>query len=142
MRKVLFLVATIILFSACSIAFAELIDLSSLSYTELVDLSNKINAEMKNRPEWQGVKVPAGTWTVGIDIPEGEYSIRICDENKTGSVSIWGKAVDDYVTNGGCVYPLVFGYDYTVYGKAILKEGYIVSSKIDTYFCPPLTLGF
>ena len=86
-----------------------------------------------SRSEWGGVKVPAGIWTVGVDIPEGEYSIRMCNEEQTGKVSVWGKEKDDYITNGGCVYPLVFGYDYTVFG--VVVEGMDVIDKIAAVRC-------
>ncbi len=143
MRKYLCVViVAVLLLSSISIADSSEINLSSLTYSDLEALKNRIDQEMKARPEWKGVKVPAGTWTVGIDIPQGEYSISVCTEGQKGRMSIWGNAVDDYVTNGGCVYPLVFGYEYSVYGKCILKDGYIVDSTIDVYFSEPLKLGF
>lgn len=136
------LLAVIVLCGSVAVADSSDISLSSLSYSELEALAEKINQEMKTRPEWKGVKVPAGTWTVGIDIPAGEYSIAVCNEGQKGRMSIWGKAVDDYVSNGGCVYPLVFGYEYSVYGKCVLIDGYIVDSTIDVYFSEPIKLGF
>ncbi len=136
------LLVIIVLCSSTAFADSSDISLSSLSYSELETLAEKINQEMKTRPEWKGVKVPAGTWTVGVDIPAGEYSISVCNEGQKGRMSIWGKAVDDYVSNGGCVYPLVFGYEYSVYGKCVLVDGYIVDSTIDVYFNDPLKLGF
>ena len=139
MKKFACIIVAIVLLPI--VALAD-IDLSSMSYEELEELSQKVTTEMMSRSEWGGVKVPAGIWTVGVDIPEGEYSIRMCNEKQTGKVSVWGKEKDDYITNGGCVYPLVFGYDYTVFGKVVLKEGYIVDSNIDTFFCPPVKLGF
>lgn len=143
MRKILCcLVVAVLFLSGISIADSSEISLSSYTYSELETLAEKINQEMKTRPEWKGVKVPAGTWTVGVDIPAGEYSISVCNEGQKGRMSIWGKAVDDYVSNGGCVYPLVFGYEYSVYGKCVLMDGYIVDSTIDVYFSEPLKLGF
>ena len=130
------------LFALLAGSTAESVDLSSLSFEELETLQNRVAAEMKTRPEWKGVKVPAGVWTVGVDIPEGEYSISMVNENETGRMSIWGKAIDDYVSNGGCVYPLVFGYEYKVFGKVYLKKGYIVESTLETYFSEPVKLGF
>ena len=144
MKRTLCILLVIVVGSLFSLSFAESgnYDLSSLSYGELVVLQNEIDNELKSRPEWPGVKVPAGTWVVGIDIPAGEYSIAMCNENQTGRMSIWEFAVNDYHTNGGCVYPLVFGYEYSVYGRCVLEDGYIVDSTIETYFCPPLKLGF
>ena len=141
-KTVCFILCVVVLFAFVTVSTAESIDLTSLSFDELQTLQEKISAEIKSRPEWKGVKVPAGIWTVGVDIPEGEYSISMVNEDGTGKMSIWGKAVDDYVTNGGCVYPLVFGYEYKTFGKVYLKDGYIVDSTLETYFSEPLKLGF
>lgn len=141
-KTVCFLLCMVVFFACLTVSTAESIDLSSLSYEQLETLQKSLSEEMKSRPEWKGVKVPAGTWTVGIDIPEGEYSVVMVDDTQKGKFSVWGKAVDDFVSNGGCVNPLVFGYEYTVYGKIFLKEGYVISSTLDVYLAPPVTLGF
>ena len=56
------------------IVFAE-VDLSSMSFDELKSLQQKINEEIHSRPEWKSVEVPSGYYTVGKDIPSGDYSI-------------------------------------------------------------------
>ena len=125
-----------------SASIAEGMDLSSLSYAELQQMKDKIDAEMVMRPEWPGVFVPSGVYKVGEDIPEGFYSIRLCDQNQTGHATVWGYAVNDYVTNGGAINPMVFGWGTTMYGKVELKTGWLIEISGDCYFAPPIKLGF
>lgn len=142
MKKIISVLLVLSLLFSCSVALSDGINLSEMSYEELLTLQQELTKEMKSRPEWKGVLVPAGTWTVGIDIPAGEYSITVCEEGQKGRLSVFGKEIGDYVSNGGCVYPLVFGYEYNTYGKVLLKDGYQIESTINVYFAPPLTLGF
>lgn len=141
MKKILSIIVSIVLLFSFSLAVAET-NLSELSYDELLALQQSINEEMKSRPEWKGVLVPAGIWTVGVDIPAGVYSISVCKEGQKGKVSVFGKEIDDFVSNGGCIYPLVFGYEYNTFGKVELKDGYKINITVDVYFAPPLSLGF
>lgn len=127
---------------AASACLAEGPDLSSFTYTELQKLKGQIEAEMETRPEWPGVYVPSGVYMVGEDIPEGTYSVRLCDQKQKGHVSVWGKAVDDYFGGGGLVISMVFGWETLFYGKADLKKGWIVEVSGDCYFGPPIKLGF
>lgn len=57
-------------------SFAEN-NLASMSFDELVALKNRIMAELVERGELKEVKVPAGTYTVGDQIPAGEYSVAL-----------------------------------------------------------------
>ena len=125
-----------------SVCMAENVDLSTYSYTELEALKSRIEAEMETRPEWPGVYVPAGVYTVGEDIPVGTYSVRLIDQTQKGHVSVWGKAVNDFYGGGGLVISMVFGWESHFYGKAELKNGWIVEVTGDCYFGPPIKLGF
>lgn len=124
------------------VCLAEDVDLSIYNYTELEALKNRIEAEMETRPEWPGVYVPSGVYIVGEDIPVGTYSVRLIDQTQKGHVSVWGKAVEDYWGGGGLVISMVFGWESIFYGKAELKNGWVVEVDGDCYFGPPIKLGF
>lgn len=75
--------------------FAET-DLSSLSFEELLALQDKVYAELMNRPEWTEVTVPAGVYEIGMDIPEGMWTITA---EKHAWVSIFiGQELDPTMT--------------------------------------------
>lgn len=124
------------------VCMAENVDLSTYSYTELEALKSRIEAEMETRPEWPGVYVPAGVYTVGEDIPVGTYSVRLIDQTQKGKVIVWGKSVNDFYGGGGLLISMVFGWESNFYGKAELKKGWIVEVDADCYFGPPIKLGF
>ncbi len=50
-------------------------DLQGLSFNELLALREQINLAIWNSNEWQCVEVPAGNYTIGIDIPAGYWTI-------------------------------------------------------------------
>lgn len=58
------------------LSLADLPDISGLSFDELVELRGSIDLAIWNSKEWQQVKVPAGTYAVGTDIPAGHWTIR------------------------------------------------------------------
>ncbi len=113
-------------------AIAETFDLSSLSFDQLRKLQQIVNQEIVSRPEWKEATVPAGTWTVGEDIPEGSYSIRyngmivIIDiEDQNGNMILYNS-----LTNGGKI------------GKVKLVKGYTVELSDKVIFAQAETLGF
>ena len=75
MRKLIavFLILIMILPAA---ALSDLPDISGLTFDELVELKNMINLAILNCDEWQEVKVSAGVWVVGEDIPAGHWTVR------------------------------------------------------------------
>lgn len=73
-------------------AFAE-VDLSGMSYDELVALKDQISLAIWESEEWQEVEVPAGVYTVGEDIPAGQWTIKAANGI---SVTIeWGDELDE-----------------------------------------------
>lgn len=140
MKRILIIILVLCLIMP--VCFAESVDLSAYSYEELEALKSRIEAEMKTRPEWPGVYVPAGVYVVGEDIPEGTYSVRLTDQTQKGHVSVWGKAVNDFYGGGGLVISMVFGWESNFYGKAELKNGWVVEVSGDCYFGSPIKLGF
>lgn len=70
-------------------------DLSGLSYEDLLTLQAQVNLALNemsgNSPK--EVKVPVGTYQVGIEIPAGKWTITATD----GMCEVyWGKCLDEY----------------------------------------------
>ena len=79
MKKVLAILAALVLASAAAVAE---VDLSGMSFQELVALKDQINLAIWSSNEWQEVVVPQGVWKVGEDIPAGKWTIRCADVNR------------------------------------------------------------
>ena len=119
-------------------AYAET-GLEEYSFDELMQIRNLLNAEIMSRPEWKEVTVPAGTWVVGQDIPEGVY----CINNNTKqyvNFTVWRKEKDNYSNNGLVYNELIKGGDS--FGRIELKTGWIFVSGNQLVFTPPVSLGF
>ena len=59
-------------------ALAE-VDLSGMSFEELIALREQVNQAIWRCDEWQEVTVPMGIWEVGVDIPEGHWTISAAE---------------------------------------------------------------
>lgn len=133
MKKILVMILAVCLLIPIAAA-DDGINLSALSFDQLLDLQQKVTAEIISRPEWKEVTVPSGTWTVGRDIPAGEYSIsatktggylRIRDERGSLLISNGIREAEDRI------------------GKVALKEGYTVEiERGSLIFAPAISLGF
>ena len=119
-------------------AYAET-GLEEYSFDELMQIRNMLNAEIMSRPEWKEVTVPAGTWVVGQDIPEGVYSIRN-NTKQYVNFSVWREEKDNYSNNGLVYNELIKGGDS--FGRIELKTGWIFVSGYQLVFTPPVSLGF
>ena len=132
MKKLICLVLALL--CVVSVAQAAPPDLSIYTYDQLIALQHFITHEIMNRPEWKEVTVPAGQWIVGVDIPEGEYSI-----NPTGD-GAYLRIKDErgsLVTSGG-----IRDKDDAI-GKIYLKEGASVEIEDGSLvFAPAIVLGF
>lgn len=73
MKRIISLLLPLLLISIP--ALASDIDLSGLSYDELVELRERIDIAIWSCEEWQEVTVPQGLYEVGLDIPEGKWSV-------------------------------------------------------------------
>ena len=135
MKKI---ICILLLVCMTSFAAADAIDLSGLPFDELMELRTRLNAEIISRPEWKEVKVPAGTWVIGKDIPEGCYCVKA--EAGKVNVSVWRKEPQDY-SNNGMVYNELVSPD-SPYGRMDLKEGWVLEIGKPVIFTPPLSLGF
>ena len=119
-------------------AYAET-GLEEYSFDELMQIRNMLNAEIMSRPEWKEVTVPAGTWVVGQDIPEGVYSIRN-NTKQYVNFSVWREEKDNYSNNGLVYNELIKGGDS--FGRIELKTGWIFVSGYQLVFTLPVSLGF
>ena len=137
MKKIIALAIIVIMAFSITISLADT-NLSELSYEELLTLEKNIEKEIMSRPEWKEVVVPAGTWTVGEDIPAGVYSFRIYKNNSV-VIHLWGAAVDDFDTNGGMI---ISDYRDQDIGKVELKDGNVLEISKPMIIAPPMTLGF
>ena len=75
MRK-FFVGLILVLLAASVLSVSADYDLSSLSYTDLQNLVAQAQREMMTRSEFQTVTVPAGLYTIGVEIPAGKWHIE------------------------------------------------------------------
>ena len=109
-------------------------DLQSMTTEELAALQVAVNAELMNRNfTTKEVIVPPGTYTIGVDIPAGDYSFR-CDDRMAGIdiESAKGKFVTGHsLTKGETV------------GKQPLEDGQTIEISYGSIvFMPYRGLGF
>lgn len=114
-----------------SVAWADAPDFTDWTWDELVALQHYITMTLMERPEWKEVTVPAGDYVVGVDIPEGVYSIQA---TSSGHVLIRD-------TDGSIVVNKALRRDETI-GKAEVKEAYTVHLTGEVVFAPAVILGF
>lgn len=98
-------------------------DVSSLSYAELVSLVNNAQMQIMKMDEWQEVEVPAGTYKIGKDIPEGHWTIKVPDGFSRTVFLYWS----DVVNNNGQGIPRNGGSFYVK--KGIVSENYVFGSE-------------
>lgn len=75
------LTALLLLSAVPASAAPETVDLSSMSFKDLQALEARVLAAMWASGDWQEVKVPAGAYAVGSDIPAGKWTITITPRN-------------------------------------------------------------
>ena len=73
MKKLFSLILVLLLVPVVS--FADLPDLTGLSFDELLQLREQALLAMWKTEEWQEVRVPAGVYEIGVDIPEGYWTM-------------------------------------------------------------------
>ena len=115
-------------------ALMESIDLSGYSFDDLRKLQQDINAEIKSRPEWKSVNVPCGVYTVGKDIPAGEYSISMGNDGLYICVKRNGYHL---LINQGITKP-----ESMIAHVELLDGDTVEISGAFAVFAPPVALGF
>lgn len=71
MKACLFLLMLFLVCSMLSIGTAE--ELTKMTYEELINLQESLNLQIWNAGNWRKIIIPFGKYTVGVDIPSGEY---------------------------------------------------------------------
>lgn len=127
MKRVLSILMTIVLLLTLSIsAFALSIDFSPYSDEEIIELETAIQKEKIDRGMAKSANVPSGTYTIGKDIPAGDYSIEMAKGQIMGMVSV----------NGGLGNIYTLTDDNPTIGKITLKDG----DSFETYTAIVLTV--
>ena len=129
MKKIICILALVVMFAG--VACADAPDFSDWTYDQLVTLHLYVGQEIMKRPEWKETTVPAGNWIVGVDIPEGQYSIKPV---KYGYIKI----IDD---KGSLFFNKAMDEGDTV-GKLDLKSAYTISLNDEFIFSPAIGLDF
>ena len=131
-----FMCALLVLVCMVSFALAENVDFSSMNYDELILLQKNLVKEIMSRPEWKEVKVPAGAWVVGEDIPAGTYGIST--NSALATLTVY-KNENKEITDLEGMH--VISSDESL-GKLVLKDGWVVEITSEVVFTPPFSLGF
>ena len=127
-KPIALIIAGCLLFS---FAYAE--DLSSMSFDQLLDLQKSVTAEIISRPQWKEVIVPAGTWTVGVDIPSGFYCIKSTEPSLN---------IVELVNVSGDKELYKTFHEGEIVGKAEFKENAVFSCYYSVILSPAVSLGF
>lgn len=107
-----------------------------MSYNDLITLQKNLVKEIMSRPEWKEVKVPAGTWKVGEDIPAGTYGVST--KSVLVTMTVYKSESKDFMDMEGMH---VLSADESI-GKLVLKDGWVVEITSEVVFTPPVSLGF
>ena len=125
--KRIFVIILVLAIAMCNAASAVDFEFDKYTDEEIVELAKLLNQEMLNRKIVKQVKVPAGMYVVGKDIPSEKY---ICKRNPDGigsSIEIYdGIDMQNYL--GGQVL-LDEDYDWVVE----LKDGYVLVASFSFY---------
>ena len=124
------------------VSLADLPDISGLSFDELIELRGKIMWAIWACDEWKEVKVPAGVYKIGEDIPAGRWNIQTSSHSL---ISIkYGKELNDPETdidNSTMIWGENITLDldkpqYPHFVDITLKEGNYISFSGEVLFYP------
>lgn len=111
MRKIFALVLVLTLLAVpLYTAVATGMDLSGMTDEDLTALKQQLDTEMLERGMAMSAALPTGKYTIGVDLPEGEYELTN-ETNSAGSAYYLYKNSDDF-ENGvdtGANWPLYMG---------------------------------
>ena len=129
MKRILTVILALVLL--CPSALAD-VDLSSMSADELLALNKQISLDLFEKQALvDGVKVPAGQYTVGDDIPAGTYRIEYRGSLNTSFVSFMASNEETWLS-----FSTILGFDSSSeIGKLELPEKtHIEITGGDVYF--------
>ena len=133
MKKILCVLLILCIIPACVSASG----LSELTFDELRILQQTINEEIRSRPEWKSVEVPCGIYTVGKDIPAGEYSITMGKNGLYICIKRPTKNSYNLLVNQGITKP-----ESMIAHIELLDGDTVEISGALAVFAPPVALGF
>lgn len=143
MKKLVALVLVLLLALSLSYASAEVKIDDGIPLSQKQAILLTVLESMWQSDEWQRVEVPAGVYEVGVEIPEGEWTIS-CDRDFIVSVGtkLDGSKTDIPVENFKA-YEYVDAEDYKSGWTVKLEKGdYIKLSKLVTFTTPIKGQGF
>ena len=88
MKKLITLILILAL-ALPALAMADIPDISGLTEAELIELNHQIQLRLFSDKLVNGVDVPAGTYVVGEDIPEGVYRLEVLFPNSGGYLTVY-----------------------------------------------------
>lgn len=130
MKRFVLIFLAAVLLAGCACAESNL---SSMSYDDLIALQKSVTAEIMTRPEWKEVKVPAGEWIIGEDIPAGYYSVTALE---------WFVTLEYYPNKNDTFYDYFEISANETLGKFKFTDGMKIVLSKDCIFAPPKGLGF
>jgi len=117
---------------------------AGMSMSELQAEFTAILQAMWKTDEWQQVKVPAGVYQVGVEIPAGEWTLKSASDGLLGMVDITiGTKLNEARTEidgwGNQIATQMFMQGQTESWTVTLKEGwFVVISMGSVYFTVPV----
>lgn len=131
---------------------AESIDLSGMTFAELVKLQERVTMAMWKSDDWQEVTVPAGLYTVGVEIPAGKWTVTATPNAYSADVTI-GTELNETKSAisfmGERKNYSLYGVDNWAYNESransctvTLKEGMYISIGATVVFTPYAGPGF
>lgn len=125
MKRIITMVMAVMMVMV-NVATAE-IDLSGMTFDELVALKDQINKAMWECEEWQEVTVPQGVWEIGVDIPEGHWTI-LPEKGSFAFLKI-GNFRKGATVDGNVSSVMVASQDYEYYTDNYMQQADVILEK-------------
>lgn len=141
MKKIIAVALCILLIAAPALAKTDLCynDVAAMTDDELLGLKGWIQTEQFARGLFKETRVPAGQYTVGVDIPAGVYSITWATDYTMSFVEIYS---DASAASDGLSAASYLVTNQSTIGKITLSDGQIVDLSGDVMFTPYTGLKF
>ena len=137
MRKIFALVIALTLLTVpLYAAVAAGVDLSGMTDEELTALKQQLDAEMLDRGMVKTAVLPIGTYTVGIDIPKGDYAL--INDVDGGATYCQYASIDDL--NNGVLMDANWLEDLNSTARVVLTDGQVLQITGNTLRIAPFSL--
>ena len=118
--KKLFVILLITVMLLPVVSLADLPDISGLSEEELLELNHQIQLRLFSEKLVDGVTVPPGIYSIGVDIPAGTYRMEF---PQATDIAIGLVMEYDNTKKVNCSYQIGEAVGVTSVGKMELHEG-------------------